>query len=86
MNDETNQTSKWPSRIWILAVAGQAGLYIALPVVLGFGLGMLIDRQLNTLILFSVLFAMLGFGAGAYLVYRWVKGTVAKRMEEQKKE
>jgi F0F1-type ATP synthase assembly protein I len=84
--DETTQNQKWPERIWILAVAGQAGLYIAIPVIAGFGLGLLLDRQLNTIILFAALFAMLGFGGGAYLVYRWVKGTVARRMEEQEKE
>lgn len=86
MTEETSRNSKWPERIWILAVAGQAGFYIALPVILGFILGLLLDRQLNTIILFAVLFAMLGFGGGAYLVYRWVKITVAKRMQEQKKE
>ena len=85
-HNETNRDSKWPERIWIMAVAGQAGLYIAVPVIAGFALGLLLDRQLNTIILFAVLFAMLGFGGGAYLVYRWVKNTVAKRMEEQKKE
>lgn len=86
MNEETSRTSKWPERIWIMAVAGQAGLFIAIPVVVGFGLGILLDRQLNTLILFAVLFAMLGFGGGSYLVYTWVKNTVAKRLEEQEKE
>lgn len=85
-HEETNQSSQWPERIWIMAVAGQAGLYIAIPVIAGFGLGLLLDRQLNTIILFAVLFAMLGFGGGAYLVYNWVKNTVAKRMEEKKKE
>lgn len=69
-----------------MAVAGQAGLFIALPVLLGFGVGILLDRQFNTIILFAVLFAMAGFGGGAYLVFRWVKTTVAKRLEEQKKE
>jgi F0F1-type ATP synthase assembly protein I len=84
--DETNQSSKWQDRIWIMAVAGQAGLFIAFPVLLGFGLGIFLDRQFNTVILFAVLFAMTGFGGGAYLVYRWVKNTVRKRLEEQKKE
>ena len=84
--DETNQSSKWQERIWILAVAGQAGLFIAFPVLLGFGLGIVLDRQFNTVILFAVLLAMAGFGGGAFLVYRWVKTTVRKRLEEQKKE
>jgi F0F1-type ATP synthase assembly protein I len=86
MKEDTSRTSKWPDRIWIMAVAGQAGLFIAIPVIAGFGLGILLDRQLNTIILFAVLFAMLGFGGGAYLVYNWVKNTVAKRLDEQRKE
>jgi len=71
-HDETNQSSKWQERIWILAVAGQAGFFIAVPVLLGFGAGILLDRQFNTVILFAVLLAMAGFGGGAFLVYRWV--------------
>jgi F0F1-type ATP synthase assembly protein I len=85
-HDETNQSSKWQERIWILAVAGQAGFLIAIPVLLGFGVGILLDRQFNTIILFAVLLAMAGFGGGEFLVYRGVKGTVHKRLEEQKKE
>jgi F0F1-type ATP synthase assembly protein I len=84
--DETNQSSKWQDRIWIMSVAGQAGLFIAFPVILGFGLGLLLDRQLNTVILFSVLFAMTGFGGGVFLVYRWVQNTVQKRLDERIKE
>ena len=84
--EETNQSSKWQDRIWILSVAGQAGLFIAFPVILGFGLGLLLDRAFNTIILFSVLFAMAGFGGGVYLVYRWVQTTVKKRLDERIKE
>lgn len=84
--EETNQSSKWQDRIWIMSVAGQAGLFIAFPVILGFGLGLLLDRQLNTVILFSVLFAMTGFGGGVYLVYRWVQDNVKKRLDERIKE
>ena len=84
--EDTNQSSKWQDRIWVMSVAGQAGLFIAFPVILGFGLGLLLDRQLNTFILFSVLFAMAGFGGGVYLVYRWVQNTVKKRLDESKKE
>lgn len=69
-----------------MSVAGQAGLYIAFPVIAGFGLGILLDRQFNTFILFAILLAMAGFAGGAFLVYRWVKGTVSRRMEEQKAE
>ena len=81
-----NQDTKWQDRIWVLSVAGQAGLYIAFPVILGFVLGLLLDRALNTVILFSVLLAMTGFGGGVFLVYRWVQNTVKKRLDEQKKD
>lgn len=84
--NETNQSSKWQDRIWIMSVAGQAGLFIAFPVLLGFGLGIFLDRQFNTVILFAVLLAMTGFGGGAYLVYNWVKKTVQKRLQEKIKE
>ena len=84
--EQTNQDTKWQDRIWVVSVAGQAGLYIAFQVILGFVVGLLIDRQLNTVILFSVLLAMAGFGGGVFLVYRWVQTTVKKHLAERKKE
>ncbi|MCJ7732963.1 MAG: AtpZ/AtpI family protein [Anaerolineales bacterium] len=88
MNTELEKPdqTKWQERIWVMAVAGQAGLFIAFPVILGVGIGILLDRQFNTIILFTVLFSMAGFGAGAFLVYRWVKTSVQKRLENKKKE
>jgi len=84
--EQTNQDSKWQDRIWVLSVAGQAGLFIAFPVILGFAVGLLLDRQFNTVILFSVLLAMAGFGGGVYLVYRWVQTTVKKHLADRQKE
>jgi len=84
--EETNQNTDWQDRIWVLAVAGQAGLYIAFPVFLGLFIGYLLDRQLGTIILFSVLLSMVGFGSGVFLVYRWVNTTVKKRLADIKKE
>ena len=85
-DEETNQSYHWQERVWVLAVAGQAGLYIAFPVLLGFFIGFLLDRQFGTYLLFAVLLSMAGFGGGIFLVYRWVKTTVKKRLEEMKKE
>ena len=85
-NEDTAQNTKWQERIWVLALAGQAGLFIAFPVLLGLVVGYLIDRQLGTYILFAILFVTAGFGAGIFLVYRWVKDSVQKRLEETKKE
>ena len=84
--EETNQKEDWQDRVWALAVAGQAGLIIAFPVILGVVVGIMLDRQFNTIILFTILLATAGFGAGACLVYRWVNTTVKKRLQEQKKE
>lgn len=84
--EQTNQETKWQERIWVLSVAGQAGLFIAFPVILGFVVGLLLDRQFNTVILFSVLLAMAGFGGGVYLVYRWVQTTVKKHLADRQKE
>lgn len=88
MNKEFKEPiqTKWQERIWILAVAGQAGFLIAFPVIVGVAVGIMLDRQFNTIILFTILLATAGFGAGAFLVYRWVKTTVYKRLQEQKKE
>mgnify|MGYP001812885309 CR=1 FL=1 len=86
LQEETNQDSKWQERSWVMSVAGQAGLFIAFPVIIGFAVGLLLDRQFNTVILFSVLFAMGGFGGGVFLVYRWVQTTVKKHLDEKKKE
>jgi F0F1-type ATP synthase assembly protein I len=84
--EETAQKSPWQERIWVLAVAGQAGIYIAFPVLAGMVIGYFLDRQLGTYILFAALFSMTGFGAGIFLVYRWVKTTVHQRLEEMRKE
>ena len=84
--EETNQNTNWQDRVWVLAVAGQAGLYIAFPVFLGLGIGYFLARQLGTIILFSVLLSMAGFGGGVFLVYRWVNTTVKRRLADMKKE
>ena len=84
--NETNQNSNWQERIWVLAVAGQAGLYIAFPVLFGMVVGYFLDQQFGTILLFAVLLSMAGFGGGVYLVYRWVNTTVKKRLAEMKKE
>ena len=85
-SEETAQKTDWQERIWVLSIAGQAGLFIAMPVLLGMIGGYFLDRQFRTYILFAVLFAMAGFGAGIFLVYRWVITTVKQHLDEMKKE
>ncbi len=85
-NENVPKEKHWQERVWVVAVAGQAGMYIAFPVLLGMVAGYFLDRQFGTYILFSVLLAMAGFGAGIFLVYRWVKTSVQQRLDEMKKE
>jgi ATP synthase protein I len=85
-HEDAGQKSPWQERVWVLAVAGQAGMYIAFPVLMGLVTGYFLDRLLGTYILFAALLSFAGFGGGIFLVYRWVKTTVQQRLEEQKKE
>ena len=84
--DDQKKEPTWQNSLWVVGMAGQAGLYIALPVVLGLFLGYFIDKQLGTIFLFALLFTMIGFIGGVFLVYRWVKDNVQTRLEEMKKD
>ena len=84
--ENTGQNKNWQTRVWVLSVAGQAGMYIALPVLAGLAAGYFLDRLFGTYILFAVLLSLAGFGVGIYLVYRWVQTTVKHRLDEMKKE
>jgi F0F1-type ATP synthase assembly protein I len=83
---DTVQKSPWQERVWVLAVAGQAGMYIAFPVLAGLILGYFLDRFLGTYILFAIIFSMVGFGGGIFLVYRWVQTTVKDRLDKMQKD
>jgi F0F1-type ATP synthase assembly protein I len=85
-HEENPQETQWQERAWVLAVAGQAGMYIALPVFIGMVIGYFLDRLFGTKILFAAFLSLAGFGAGIFLVYRWVQTTVKKRLTEKKKE
>ena len=85
-HEENPQETPWQERVWVLAVAGQAGMYIAFPVLIGMVIGYFLDRLLGTKILFAAFLSLAGFGAGIFLVYRWVQTTVKTRLTEKKKE
>lgn len=85
-DENTGQKNNWQSRVWVLAVAGQAGMYIAFPVLAGLVAGYFLDRLFGTYILFAAFLSLAGFGAGIYLVYRWVQTTVKQRLDEMRKE
>ncbi len=61
-------------------------MYIAFPVLAGLAAGYFLDRLFGTYILFAAFLSLAGFGAGIYLVYRWVQTTVKQRLDEMKKE
>ena len=85
-NEGTAQNTPWQDRVWVLAVAGQAGLYIAFPVLAGLVIGYFLDRLLGPYILVATIFSLAGFGAGIFLVYRWVQTTVKDRLDTMRKE
>ncbi len=63
--------SGWSS----LALLGQVGLTIVLSMLLGIGLGLFIDHQLNSAPVATLIGLLLGLAAGVYGVYRLVSST-----------
>lgn len=88
MNDQKSTEKKynWQDTLWVLAIGGQAGLLIAIPVLLGLGLGYLLDRTLGTLPWITLLLTVAGMVGGPILVYRWVSTTVKDKLEQKTKE
>ena len=64
---------------WVLAVGGQAGLMLAVPVLLGLAAGYLLDRSFGSLPWITLLFTLIGIVIGPIMVYRWVTRTVQNR-------
>ena len=58
-----------------LALLGQVGLTIVLSILLGIGLGLFIDHQLNSAPVATLIGLLLGLAAGVYGVYRLVSST-----------
>ena len=59
-NENTPQEKHWQERVWVLAVAGQAGIYIAFPVFLGLVIGYFLDRspRSQSVLIISRIFAI----------------------------
>jgi F0F1-type ATP synthase assembly protein I len=70
----------WVDAGWVLAMAAQGGLMIALPVLGGLALGYWLDNQLNTLPWLSLILTLVGATVGPIMLYRWVTSSVAVRM------
>lgn len=74
------QTAKpWGDAAWVLAMGSQAGLMLACPVLGALAVGYLVDRQLGTLPVITLILTFIGMIAGPVLVYRWVTRAVAAR-------
>lgn len=88
MNDQNSNEKKykWQDTLWVLAIGGEAGLMIAVPVLLGLGAGYFLDRTLGTLPWITLLLTVAGMVGGPVLVYRWVSTTVKDRLEKKSKE
>ena len=69
--------------VWVLGMGAQGGFLVATPVLLGVGIGVLLDRWLGTLPWITILFTLIGGVVGPVMLYRWVKTTVAKRVEQR---
>jgi F0F1-type ATP synthase assembly protein I len=57
-----------------LALAGTIGGYVALCILVGLGLGLLLDRLVGTAPLFLITGVVLGFITSFYLTYRLAMG------------
>ena len=76
---------KWVDAAWVLVMAAQGGLIIAIPVLAGLTLGFWLDNQFNTLPLISLIMTLVGGIAGPIMLYRWVTSSVAERVAARKK-
>ncbi|HAL60816.1 MAG TPA: hypothetical protein DCP08_00225 [Chloroflexi bacterium] len=73
--------------LWILVLSIQAALGIALPVLLGVGLGWWLDHHLlphHPFPWMTVLLTALGIFVGPIIVYRWVTRKVEQRLRKEK--
>jgi F0F1-type ATP synthase assembly protein I len=61
-----------------LALAGTIGGYVALSILVGLGLGLLLDRLLHTTPLFLIVGVLLGFATSFYLTYRIATGELGE--------
>jgi F0F1-type ATP synthase assembly protein I len=68
---------------WILAVSGQGGLMLALPVVCGLGLGYMLDRYFGTLPWLTLALTLIGAIIGPVLLYRWATSMVRRRLQDK---
>lgn len=68
---------------WVLGIGSQAGLTLAVPVLLGLAVGYLLDRHLGTLPWITLVLTLVGIVSGPIMVYRLVTRAVKDRLERK---
>jgi len=79
------QLKEVTKHLWILGLSIQAALGIALPVLLGVGVGWWLDSHLNTFPWITVLLTAVGIFAGPIILYRWVTRKVEQHLRQEKR-
>jgi len=80
---QLKQLKEVTKHFWILAFSTQAALAIALPVLLGVGVGWWLDSHLNTFPWITVVLTAVGIFAGPIIVYRWITRRVEERLRKE---
>lgn len=81
-----NKRSRWGDVAWMLAVSAQGGLMVALPVVVGLGVGYALDNTFDTLPWITLVLTLIGAISGPVLLYRWATELVKRRREQKQEE
>ncbi|MGB5932253.1 MAG: AtpZ/AtpI family protein [Anaerolineae bacterium] len=79
------QLKEVTKHLWILGFSIQAALGIALPVLLGVGVGWWLDSLLNSFPWITVVLTAAGIFVGPIIVYRWVTRKVEQRLRQEKR-
>lgn len=78
------QLKEVTKHLWILGLSIQAALAIALPVLLGVGVGWWLDGLLSSRPWITVILTAVGIFVGPIIVYRWVTRKVEERLRQEK--
>lgn len=81
-----DRRGKWGDVAWMLAVSAQGGLMVAMPVVIGLGVGYALDTHFGTLPWITLALTLIGAISGPVLLYRWATALVRQRTAEKKDE
>lgn len=77
------QAGDFRDAAWVLVASSQAGLMLAVPVLLGLAVGYLLDRHFGTLPWITLLFTLVGTVIGPIMIYQWVTKTVRDHLDSR---